>query len=106
MIWLSLCSCDTSDAHSSHVPFICFILVINAFLFSTSNLTLFNCCVSCAADRLDYALNILEEIEDDEIEQDIAVDFTNEILTIIVKIINDFPIKKVIPTLLSFIFIG
>ena len=41
---------------------------------------LFNCCVSCAADRLDYALNILEEIEDDEIEQDIAVDFTNEIL--------------------------
>ena len=41
---------------------------------------LFNCCVSCAADRCDFALGILEEIEDDEIDQDDAVDLANEIL--------------------------
>ena len=41
---------------------------------------LFNCCVSCAADRLDYGLTILEEIESDELDQEDAVDLANRII--------------------------
>jgi hypothetical protein len=41
---------------------------------------LFNCCVSCAADRLDYGLTVLEEIESDELDQEDAVDLANRII--------------------------
>ena len=40
---------------------------------------LFNCCVTCSADRLDYALTILEEIEDEGDQAD-AVDLANQII--------------------------
>ena len=39
-----------------------------------------NCCATCSLDRLDYACDILEEIEMDELDGDDAVDLTNRII--------------------------
>lgn len=41
---------------------------------------LFNCCIHCALDRVEYSHSILCEIEEDEIDQEEAIDLTNEIL--------------------------
>lgn len=41
---------------------------------------MYNCCIVCAADRLDYGLTILEQIELNQLEQDGAVELTNRII--------------------------
>jgi hypothetical protein len=39
-----------------------------------------NCCITCSLDRLDYACDVLAEIEMDELDGDDAVDLTNRII--------------------------
>ena len=38
-----------------------------------------NCCINCSIEKLDYALSILEEIEDEGDQAD-AVDLANQII--------------------------
>ena len=42
-------------------------------------LILGNCCTTCNADRLDFALSVLEDMEDEDDQAD-AVDLANKII--------------------------